>query len=66
MMEINGIEISEKEFKALSKILPLTKSHLAKIVPVTKGKETSSKIYVPKDWAGARVIILNLDKKSKT
>jgi len=61
-MEFHGIEISQEEYKDLVKAISITKSQTAKIVPAVRGAETSSKIYVPKDWAGDRVIILNLGK----
>ena len=61
-MNLNGVEISDEEWKVLSKILPMVRAHIAKIVHKVTGTATSAKIYVPKEWGGDRVIILSLKK----
>ena len=64
-MKLGKIEISEEEYNAIYKAIMISKAHDGKLVTKVIGTGTSTKVYLPKEWGGDRVVILNLGKKPK-
>lgn len=65
-MLMNGVELSDEEWKILSKAMKTSKSSLAKVItPIEGTTATSTKVYLPKDWGNDRVVLINLGKKPR-